>query len=87
MEPGRIPNRLKKYRRIAGLSQKKVSRLLKHRDNSKLSRWELGKAAPSVQELFKLCRLYNCEPHELYDVIWKQVEADTTLFVTPLYPF
>jgi len=79
MEFGRFPNRLKKYRRIAGYSQKKVAKLLGLSDTSMLSRWEHGCSAPKLEQLFKLSRLYNAFPQELYCELWNSISESPLL--------
>jgi DNA-binding XRE family transcriptional regulator len=70
MEQGRFPNKLKRYRRIAGYSQKKVARVLGLADTSMISRWEQGAVLPSLLYTFKLSKLYHTLPHELFDLLW-----------------
>ena len=79
MERGRIPNRLKQYRRRAGYSQKKVARILKLRDASMLSRWEHGVAVPMLSQVFMLASIYNILPHELYDELWNRIASEFNL--------
>ncbi|MBS1731873.1 MAG: helix-turn-helix transcriptional regulator [Bacteroidetes bacterium] len=76
METGRYPNRLKTFRRIAGLSQKRVSKILGLRDTSMLSRWEHGFNVPALANLFILCQLYQATPQKLYPEVWKQAETN-----------
>src|SRR6266542_1577854 len=75
MEVGRIPNRLKKYRRLAGLSQKKVSKLLDVSICS-LSRWEKGHAMPNMLHVLQLCVLYRAYPHQLYFEVWEALKKE-----------
>lgn len=79
MEFGRYPNRLKRYRRIAGYSQKKVARLLGFLDTSSLSRWEHGITVPHIVNIFRLASLYHAKPEELYSELWDQIAADQNL--------
>ena len=76
MEVGRFPNKLKKYRRIAGYSQKKVSRILGLADTSVISRWECGRVLPTLQQVFRLSKLYESMPHQLFDLLWNQTNVD-----------
>lgn len=76
MERGRLPNRLKQYRHSAGLSQKKVIRVLGLTDTSILSRWERGITSPSVRQVLMLSRLYNTFPHDLYHELWQSISPD-----------
>jgi transcriptional regulator with XRE-family HTH domain len=76
MEPGRFPNRLKKFRRIAGYSRKKVASLLDLRSTSMLSRWERGISTPGIIDIFRLAFIYNVLPHELYLELWMNAHSD-----------
>jgi transcriptional regulator with XRE-family HTH domain len=81
MENGQFPNKLKRYRRINGYSQKKVARLLGLADTGTLSRWEHGHVLPGMIHVFRLARLYHAQPEELYDELWKHLCADPRLSV------
>ena len=83
MENSRYPNRLKKYRRIAGYSQKKVARLFGFSDTSTISRWEKGVTSPGIIELFTLARLYNAFPHDLYLELWNKIISEKNLLTQP----
>jgi transcriptional regulator with XRE-family HTH domain len=54
-----IPNELKKYRKIRGLSQKEVAKLLGFKTTSRISQWEKGVGSPSMRNAFKLSTLYG----------------------------
>ena len=43
----------------AGFTLKEAAKLLKVSERT-ISRWESGKAAPTVDRFIELCRLYNC---------------------------
>ena len=60
------PNRLRKYRKIMGYSQKDVARKLGYKCTSRISRWEEGKSMPSVINLIKLSIIYCRLPTDLY---------------------
>ena len=67
----RIPNKLKKYRRITGFSQKDVAEILEFKRTNKISSWEKGKQDPCIENLLKLSVLYSTLPAELYsDLYW-----------------
>lgn len=61
-----ILNRLRKFRKQMGYSQKDVSILLGHKCTSQLSRWEEGLAMPSIINLFKLSIIYSRLPTDIY---------------------
>ena len=73
MEFSEFPNKLKKYPRIAGYSQKKVARALGFADTSVISRWEYGAALPNLQRAFKLLLLYDVLLHLLFECLWNNV--------------
>ena len=79
MESSRIPNKLKMFRRCQGYSQKKVARLLRLSDTSTLSRWERGNSFPNLPQVFRLARIYQAQPNELYEKLWNEVLSDTNL--------
>ncbi len=72
----RIHNSLKKYRRIAGYSQKEVAFLLGFTYTTTISKWEKGLMLPSIEHLFTLSQLYNVLPHELYPDIWGSLKRE-----------
>lgn len=76
MEPGRIPNKLKLFRHTNGYSQKKVARILGLSDTSTISRWEHGLTFPGMLQVFRLSRIYNTQPQELFDELWKSLEPE-----------
>lgn len=59
-------NRLKEFRKQAGYTQGQVSKQLNMHCESRLCRWERGISIPSVENLFKLAKLYNVIPHQFY---------------------
>jgi transcriptional regulator with XRE-family HTH domain len=74
METSRFPNKLKAFRLQKGYSRKKMARMLGLADPSMLSRWERGVSMPSIVQVFRLARIYNTYPHELFDELWLQYE-------------
>ncbi len=55
----KIPNELKKQRKISGLSQKDIAKLLGLKTTSRISQWEKGAGMPSLVNVFKLSSLYG----------------------------
>jgi transcriptional regulator with XRE-family HTH domain len=53
----KIPNLLRKYRRIRGLNQKEIAAILGFRDASLISRWEKGRRIPSLMNAIRLAIL------------------------------
>lgn len=76
MEHGRIPNRLRKYRRLAGFSQRQTAQLLHMHNASSLSRWEKGLSMPKLKYLFQLSLLYRTHPIHLYQEFWQYLKKD-----------
>jgi len=76
MERRRIPNRLKKYRRLAGLSQKEVAQFLGLKNTACISRWEKGCGYPGITVLFRLSLLYKTLPNHLYQEVWESLKED-----------
>lgn len=87
MESSRVPvpNRLKRYRRIAGLSQKRAARLIGLSNTSALCKWEKGKALPSLPFLFKLSVVYSTHPVHLYQDFWQSLKTDIEKENEPLF--
>ncbi len=62
-----IKNNLKEYRLKAGMLQKDVAKRLNLvASQDRICHWEKGSAMPSVSNLFKLCRIYNANPLDIY---------------------
>jgi transcriptional regulator with XRE-family HTH domain len=76
MENSRIPNSLKRYRRIAGLSQVQVAAKLGLRQSSCISLWEKGYSMPGTEYLFRLSILYNTVPNKLYGDFFQSLQQE-----------
>ncbi len=61
-----IPNRLQKYRLLAGYEQTEVAILLGLKSHARISEWEQGKAKPSLDNILQLSIIYRTLPDELY---------------------
>lgn len=61
-----MKNNLKEYRLRAKLTQEQVVIALGLQSNNRLSRWENGKAYPSVINLLKIAKLYKIPCEKLY---------------------
>lgn len=64
-----IPNQLRKYRKVRGLTQRAVAHILGFADASCISRWEHGICLPSTVNLFRLAAIY----HTLVDALYIDV--------------
>ena len=72
------PNRLRKYRKIMGYTQKQVAIFLGLGENnaSRISRWEQGIALPSLQNVLKLSILYRTLVNQLYYDLFLQYRPE-----------
>ncbi len=61
-----MKNNLLEIRKRRGLLQSDVAKLLGFKSTDRISHWEKGRAYPSVQNLFKLGRIYEINVEELY---------------------
>jgi transcriptional regulator with XRE-family HTH domain len=69
----KFSNNLKRYRHIAGYSQKEVAHILGFSYTATISKWEKGFLLPDTRYLFLLCHLYNAIPQELYGDLWQSL--------------
>ncbi|MBI2842112.1 MAG: helix-turn-helix transcriptional regulator [Armatimonadetes bacterium] len=72
MKPPLVCNRLKRYRRERGLSQKDVARALGLSSSSIVSRWENGTCLPDTTNALRLAALYR----SCVDVIYDELRSD-----------
>lgn len=54
-----LPNCLRKYRRVRGLTQKEVAKILGLKGTSMISRWETGVCLPETVNVLRLSVLYR----------------------------
>jgi len=59
-------NSLWKYRKMAGMGQKRLAHLLNHADNSQYSKWERGEKKPSIANALKLAHIFKVPVEVLY---------------------
>jgi len=62
----RIPNSLKKHRKVLGYKQIDVALLLGFNNTARISRWEKGFSFPNTINLIKLSIIYRTFPNDLY---------------------
>lgn len=62
----RIPNCLRKFRKINGYTQKQVAIVLGVRNSSMVSRWENGQRFPNPINILRLSALYKTMVDSLY---------------------
>lgn len=80
MGHSRIPNKLRKVRRMAGLSQKEVSLYLGHKSANRLCRWEKGVAVPNLENALKLGALYQTLIEDLYFDLYQKHREELKKF-------
>jgi transcriptional regulator with XRE-family HTH domain len=61
-----IPNSLRRFRKVRGLKQKEVARILGVKSASMISRWENGASLPSTENVFRLAVIYRTMADALY---------------------
>ena len=72
----RIPNLLRKHRRIRGLDQKTVARILGLKSASRISRWEKGDCIPSHVNVIRLSILYRTMADALFHDLAKALREE-----------
>jgi transcriptional regulator with XRE-family HTH domain len=60
------PNMLRVIRQNSGYTQRRIAKLLGHKNAATLCDWENEKIMPSGTNLIKLCIIYDKTPRELY---------------------
>lgn len=70
------PNRLRKYRLLAGYKQHEVAIKLGLRHTTPLTRWEQGQSIPSLKYALKLSVLYNTFVQELFYDLYKEIKQE-----------
>lgn len=71
-----IPNSLRRFRKVRGMKQKEVARILGVRSASMISRWEKGITLPSTENAFKLAVIYRTMVDALYIDYISQLKGD-----------
>ena len=72
----RIPNLLKKYRRVRGLRQKDVAMILDLRSPSRISRWEKGLCLPSLTNALRLAAVYRVMVDAIFPDILRSLRKE-----------
>ena len=62
----RIPNSLRKFRKMSGYTQKQVAFFLGIENCGMISRWENGSRFPSPVNIFRLAAIYHTMADALY---------------------
>lgn len=73
-----IANRLRRYRRVRGLTQREVARILGLKSASMISRWETGACVPDTLNLFRLAVLYRTMVEALFGDHLRLMRAELT---------
>jgi transcriptional regulator with XRE-family HTH domain len=77
-------NTLAQRRKIFGLTQQQVADALTMTSSDRISHWEKGRMLPNVVNLFRLCGLFRCMPHELYPSLFAKTQHVPTTNNTTL---
>lgn len=72
----KISNCLRKYRKLKGLRQKDVARILKLRSTSMISRWENGIVLPNSLNILRLSLLYRTLIDILFIDLMRRLKED-----------
>ncbi len=72
----KISNCLRKYRKLKGLKQKDVAKILKLKSTSMISRWEKGTVLPNSLNIFKLSLLYRTLIDALFIDLMRLLKED-----------
>lgn len=72
-------NYLRKFRRARGLKRRDVAAILGVRDLGTITRWETGKAMPSVMNLLRLSALYRTFADALFPEMARDLKNDLQL--------
>jgi len=73
---GLILNRLWKYRKENGLTQKDVAYVLGIKNASQISHWERGDKIPGTQNILKLSALYQRLPNDLLWGLYEELREE-----------
>lgn len=68
----RFPNRIRRYRLQAGLTQRALAALV-HQRRSSVSAWERGRHLPNATNLFRLARHLDTLTESLYWDLYTEV--------------
>lgn len=74
-----INNKLKELRVQHNLKQEEVAIWLSIQCAGRISKWERGLAMPSVQNLFKLAKIYKVLPHTIYPDLFPEEDYNIPL--------
>lgn len=66
MEQITYKNNLRKLRLERNLTQQDVAHLLGHKYQDRISKWEKGHKVPNLQNLTRLCQIFNASLEDLY---------------------
>jgi transcriptional regulator with XRE-family HTH domain len=72
----RIPNSLRKYRKISGYTQKQVAERMGVKNAGMISKWENGTRFPDYLNILRLAALYSCLSEALFFDLNKVVKDE-----------
>jgi transcriptional regulator with XRE-family HTH domain len=67
-------NNIKKIRERLGLSQFKLALRFKLNIADRISRWESGKAMPSIKNIIRLAEVLEVSPDEIYPELFAELK-------------
>ena len=68
-------NNLKQLRTQNNWIQNEIAVILSLQCTNRVSRWEQGTSLPNMINLFKLAKLFNVLPHEIYPDLFQEQES------------
>jgi transcriptional regulator with XRE-family HTH domain len=73
----KIPNLLRKYRKVNGFKQQDVAEILGMKSTSKISRWEKGECIPNMVNAFRISILYCVMVDSLFIDLLHELRKET----------
>lgn len=72
----KLPENIKNFRILRGLSQKQLADML-HKSPNVISNWERGINSPEVDLVETMCEIFNCSPNEMFG--WEESKELTMI--------
>lgn len=67
-------NKLREFRLKAGFNQEELAqRMQLLNSQNRISKWETGTTIPSLENLFKLCRIYKIKIDDIYSEFFLKI--------------
>ena len=71
-----IQNHLRRYRKLIGLTQTEVAKILGFKTSDRISLWERGKCLPNLINCIKLSAVYSTMMDALYIELVREIRAE-----------